>query len=76
MNKVRRGKIEKIADQLSEIRELVEKLHDEEQDYVDSIPEQFQNTDRAAQGEEAATLLDEAVEYLDNAIDDLRRAAE
>lgn len=43
MNDTRRKRIMKLVDQLSDISEELETIRDEEQEYIDNIPENLQS---------------------------------
>lgn len=46
MNKTRRKAIDDVVAKLQELRDEVESLRDEEQDYYDNMPESFQNGEK------------------------------
>ena len=54
----------------------IEQLCDEEQDYLDSIPENLQGGERYEKSEEAVSALEGAVDCLDEAIDNIDIAIE
>ncbi len=72
MNAKRREKLTEIRDRLNEYQSDLVTLHDQEQDYLDNMPESFRNS---AKGEEVETVvehlnaavcsIDEAVEAID-----------
>ena len=66
VNKDRRKEIARIVEMLNNmdletIREAVESVRDEEQDYYDNMPEGFQNGDKGFAAEEAISMLDEVL---------------
>jgi phage host-nuclease inhibitor protein Gam len=71
MNKKRRAALEKIKAGLEGLREEIEVLQVEEQEYVDNMPENLQEGERCKAAEDAAETLDSVVGSLDEAIDSL-----
>lgn len=74
MNKTQRNQIEKWIDSLTEIKEGVESMQEEEQDKLDNMPENLQESERGEQMqngienlEAAASSLEEAIDYLESA---------
>lgn len=73
MNKDRRNQIAEVAAKLSdlealrdEIKDALEAIRDEEQEYFDNMPEGLQQSDRGYAAEEAVNQLEEAVGVLDD----------
>ena len=56
---------------LSQLKAQVSDLRDEEQDYLDHMPESFQNGNEGEAAQNAIYDLDNADSYIDEAIDDL-----
>lgn len=71
MNKVRRKGISKIAKELEVLKDRIEDIKTEEEEYHDNIPENLEMSDRAMESEEAIDKLDEIMETIDEAIDGL-----
>lgn len=88
MNKQRRESIQEIANKLEEVKKQVdeilqglEDIKSDEQDYLDNIPENLQNSERYSTSEEAIDCLDNVLDELnstdfESAIDYLQRAIE
>ena len=76
MNKQRRKSIDRLIDKLSEIRDEIEMLKDEEQEAFDNMPESLQSSERGENMETAIYALDEAYESIDSAIDSLTQSTE
>lgn len=76
MNKERRKAIEEIASQIEAMKDAIENLTQEEQDYFDAMPESFQSGDKGQAAEQAISALEEAANYLDSAIVELSAASE
>jgi hypothetical protein len=51
-------------------------VQEEEQEYLDNMPENLRYSERGEIAENAIDSLGEAIDYLDNAIDSLDTAAE
>lgn len=73
MNKERRRKIDKAVENvnslqnvLEELQQQIEEIRDEEQDYLDNIPENLQNSERYETAENDLDNLEEAVNWFDN----------
>ena len=69
MNKQRRARIEEVVDQIGVLCQELEELRDEEQDYMDNMPENLQQSDRYYAAEEAVSNLDSAIDSLNDAVD-------
>jgi uncharacterized protein YukE len=74
MNKARREAIEKVAEQLSDLKDAIEALRDEEQDYFDNMPESFQGGEKGEAAESAISELDDAASSVEAAFDSLMNA--
>lgn len=73
MNKERRkeinalaAKLEELAGLLTDIKDSVESIRDEEQEYFDNMPESLQGGDRGMVAEEAASNLEQAMDALED----------
>lgn len=60
---------ENLQDDLDSIRSDIETIHDDEQDYMDNIPENLQSSDRYYAAEAAVEHLDDALSYFDDAVE-------
>ena len=56
MNKVRRKELQELYDIISEAKDRLEMLHDEEEEYKDNMPENLQSSERYEKAEAAETL--------------------
>lgn len=74
MNKVRRKELQEIYDIISEAKDRLEMLHDEEEEYKESIPENLRNSERYENAEAAESALDEALGSLEDALDNIEDA--
>ena len=75
MNAMRRKSIRKIQAMLLELHEMIENVHDEEEEAYDNLPESLQYSERGEAMEEAIDALDSAMtsceeiaDYLDTAL--------
>lgn len=82
MNKNRRKelmewvrKAEAWAAQGEEIKNELENICSDEQDYFDNMPENLQGSQRGMDAEEAIDCMNEAIECMDNAIEAAEGAA-
>lgn len=71
MNRNRRAEVHSLAARISECKDLLQNVIDEEQDYYDNIPENLQSSIRASDSEDCLNMMNEALEKLEEAIDDL-----
>lgn len=74
MNKERRRSFRILALKLEELREYLEALKDEEQDYYDNMPESLQCSEMGERAEEAVSNLEDAYDSIDSAIDSIHEA--
>lgn len=74
MNKDRRQQLEKLIGELDDIKNQVEALRDEEQDYYDNMPESLQGGEKGDIATEAISQLDEAISNIEYAIDNIETA--
>lgn len=82
MNKNRRKELmewvrraEEWAAQGAELKDELENICSDEQDYFDNIPENLQGGQRAMDSEEAIDKMNEAIDSMDNAIEAAEEAA-
>ena len=71
MNNIRRKRISSLIVRINMVKEELEDILNEEQDYYDNIPENLLGSERAELSEEAIGLLEEANESFDSIIDNL-----
>ena len=74
MNKQRRSELQTIFDIISNAKENLEILMDEEEEYKDNIPENLQNSSRYKKAEEACDNLYEAISNIEEALDNIENA--
>ena len=73
MNKIRRKALQEIYDKLSDLREELETIKDEEDESRENMPENLQGSERYEQSETASGNIDE---YLSSACDSIESAME
>ncbi len=76
MNKVRRKTLNEIYDKLANLRDLLDEVKGEEEEYRDNMPENLQNSERYYTAEDACDNLDNAISSLEEALDYVESAAE
>lgn len=76
MNKIRRKALQEIYDKLSDLREELETIKDEEDESRENMPENLQGSERYERSETASGNIDEAMEYLSSACDSIESAME
>ena len=76
MNKLRRKTLQRIFDQLSDLREEIEAVKEEEDESRENMPENLQGSERYEQSETASSNMDEAIEYISSACDSLESVLE
>lgn len=76
MNNVRREKLEAISKKLSALVDDIDCINDEEQDYMDNMPENLQGSERYERSEEICDQLTEAMSLVEEAIDLIDEARE
>ena len=68
MNKIRRQQLRKWLEDLEEIKNELETICSDEQDYFDNMPENLQGSQRGCDSEEAIEQMGEAVSSIEEAI--------
>lgn len=68
MNNLRRKRIGKLVDILFNVKEAFESIAEDEEEYIDNIPENLQNSSRYEEAEEALYNLNEVVFSLDKVL--------
>lgn len=76
MNNARRKAITKISDKLDQLREELDALMQEEQEYYDVMPEAFQDGEKGERSQEAIDNMDYALSSIQEAVDYLNEATQ
>ena len=74
MNNEKRKRVRTVIDIIQKCSDDIETIRDMEQDALDNIPENFQDSDRYANIEEAVGHLEDAESALEEAIQNLEEA--
>ena len=74
MNRKRRESRRVAADLLEAAKRTVDQALDEDQDALDSLPENLDGSERAGKMEDAVDFLESASDSIDSAIEDLQLA--
>ena len=69
MNKQRRARIEEIVNQIGVLLYDLEEIRDEEQEYMDNMPENLQGSEKYEIAEEVVSNLESAIDSLNDAVD-------
>lgn len=76
MNDTRRKKLSVVSGLLDRAIGIIDSVSEEEQDSLDNMPENFQDTERSEKMENAIALLESAVDQIEDAKENLRSAME
>ena len=74
MNKDRRARIQALINKLEDIKEDIDFIKDEEQEYYDNMPESIQAGEKGDKAQEAVDNLDYAYSQIDEVIEYLEGA--
>jgi len=74
MNNARRKALRGISVKLGEITSAILRLRDEEQDYIDNMPESLQSSKKYDNAEAAVTLMDDAINDIETSCSSLDEA--
>ena len=76
MNKARRNKIGEIAAKLSDLRDEISQILEEEEEVRDNIPENLYGSERYEKSDEACEVLETCGESLEDIVSQLNELAE
>ena len=76
MNKARRKELSRAVELLGEAQSIIESCRDEEQEYMDNMPENLQESEKYCAAEEAVNNMDEAYDKIDEIINSVEGAME
>ena len=74
VNEARREELTKFHDTVLEVKKQLAMLHNEEEEYMDNIPENLQCSERYVRAETAADALDSAMSSLEDVLDYIETA--
>jgi flagellar biosynthesis chaperone FliJ len=69
MNKERRRQLTEALEMLTVVKDRLEIIRDEEQEYYDNMPESFQDGTKGERAQEAIDSIESIISSLDDAID-------
>lgn len=76
MNNPRRKTLQSIYDIITEAKDNLDAVRDEEECYKDNMPENLQGSERYERAEEAIDALESAICSLEEALDSIEEAKE
>ena len=76
MNKARRKELSRAVELLEEAQSIIESCRDEEQEYMDNMPENLQESEKYCAAEDAVDNMNEAYDEIGEAIDSVESAME
>ncbi|MDR1901173.1 MAG: hypothetical protein LBQ88_02670 [Treponema sp.] len=76
MNKERRKAIESCIEKINAVRDDLDNLKSEEEDYLDNMPDSFRNSDKGNMADNAISNLEEAINQLEEAVSSAESALE
>jgi F0F1-type ATP synthase membrane subunit b/b' len=68
MNNLRRKALMEIEDKIGELKSELETIRDEEQEYIDNMPESLQSSEKHEAGEVAVENMENIIDSLSEAI--------
>jgi len=71
MNNGRRKELEKASALIEDAKGIIESCRDEEQDYLDAMPESLQSSDKYSTAEQAISEMDSAIDGLETALSNI-----
>lgn len=69
MNNTRRKQLKTWTNKANQLKDELDSILLDEQDYYDNIPENLQGSQRASDSEEAMAKIEEAMDIIDEAIE-------
>jgi len=76
LNKLRRKKLKTIICQLEELMDALETIKDEEEEYMENMPENLYGSEKHDAAESAITNLEDALTILEDVTISIREAIE
>ena len=64
MNNPRRKSLEELSNKVEDLKSDLESLRDEEQEYLENMPESLQSSEKHDMAENAVSAMDEAIDNL------------
>jgi len=69
MNKSRQNKLDKLISQLESIKEKLEEIKFDEQEYFDNLSDNQQDSEKGESSQNAIDQMEDAISYFENIID-------
>lgn len=76
MNNTRRKQLRELAEKAEGLKQEIEELRTEEEEYYNNMPEAFQDGEKGDRAQTVIEYLDEAMTVADDMIENLTSAAE
>ena len=76
MNNIRRKALQKISDKIVELKDELENIMQEEEEYRDNMPENLQGSERYEKTDDACNSLYDAVSQLEEVVSSIDAATE
>lgn len=76
MNNPRRKQLNNIVESLSELKEVLETLLSEEEEYRDNMPENLQGSERYEKADNACDSIQYAIDNIEDAVSNIEEATE
>lgn len=76
MNNPRRKQLNNIVESLSELKEVLETLLSEEEEYRDNVPENLQGSERYEKADNACDSIQYAIDNIEDAVSNIEEATE
>lgn len=74
MNKLRRARLQEVADIISEMIGILDDIREDEENYVDNMPENLHGSQRYEKSEEAIDQISDAIDSLEEATESIEEA--
>ena len=74
MNNSRRKELDKLCEQIEDIKFRLDRIREDEATYMDNIPENLQGSERYETAEEAVDALESAVDEFDEILEYIETA--
>lgn len=74
MNRYRRKDLREISAQVEELRDALETIKGDEEEYLENMPQNLQGSERYETAEEAVSNMEDAISSLEDAISSIGEA--
>lgn len=76
MNKIRRKQLDEIIERINSVRDDLESIINDEEEYRDNMPENLQGSEKYELSDAACESMQEAIDQLDETISNIEAAQE